>query len=116
MRIARTRTPALALGLLLACLATNALAADLFVSSQVGTSWGTGDGTGELDIVGIAGSGEDNDASPVYGAAFGIAVPLSDLMPYSMSLPSFDVPIWPGKALHCFGAAISTSRPTRARR
>ena len=103
MRIARTPTPVLVLGLLLV-LGQAAAAADLFVSTKVGTSWGQGDGTGELDIVGIAGSGTDDDASPVYGGAFGIAVPLSDLMPYSMSLPSFDVPIWPGKALHFRGS------------
>jgi opacity protein-like surface antigen len=104
MRIARNRTPALVLGLLLACCAQTALAADLFFATRVGTSWGTGEGTGELDLAGVGGSGEDKDASPLYGATFGIAVPLSDLMPYSMSLPSFDVPIWPGRAIHFTGS------------
>lgn len=103
MRIAQIPTPALILCVLLATLAQSVSAADLFVSTRVGTSWGAGDGTGALNI-GVGGSSEDSDASPVYGGAFGIAVPMSDIIPWSLRIPSVDVPIWPGKALHFPGS------------
>ena len=84
--------------------ASGAGAAELYLGLGTGFSSGTGDGTGSLDLVAVAGSGEDSDASPFYGGVFGVAVPLSDVIPWSMQVPSFDVPYWPGRAVHFSGS------------
>jgi opacity protein-like surface antigen len=95
LHIHRSIAALAALGLLLG--AGAAAAAELYASGHVGFSSGTGDGSGNNDLVGESGSGEDDDASPMYGGAFGIAVPLSQVV------PAFDLPYWPGRSLRING-------------
>lgn len=81
-----------------------ALAAELYLAGRVGISSGEGDGTGVIELgPPVVGSGSDDDSSPVYGTAFGVAVPLSDVVPWALRFPSFDVPYWPGHSLHFEG-------------
>jgi opacity protein-like surface antigen len=102
MRSARTLTRSLASLLAVLLVAQATLAAELYTAGRVGISNGEGDGTGriELDVVG---SGTDEDSSPIYGLALGTAVPLSDVIPWALRFPSFDVPYWPGRSLHFEG-------------
>ena len=93
--------PAL-LGLLALC-APAAQAADLYFAAGAGFSIAQADGTGSNELVSSV-SGDDDDSSPVYGGAFGVAVPLSDVFPWSLRIPSFDVPYWPGRAVHFTGS------------
>jgi hypothetical protein len=88
---------ALLAGPLLWLAAGVAHAAELYVSGDVGFSMGTGEGSGNNSLIGDSGSGDDGDASPMYGGAFGIAVPLSQ------AIPTFDVPYWPGRSLRING-------------
>jgi hypothetical protein len=85
-------------------LSTPALAADLYVSGVIGISNATGDTKFSTDLLPEASTGDDDDTSPVYGGAVGMAFPLSELMPWRLRIPSFDVPIWPGKAAHFEGS------------
>jgi opacity protein-like surface antigen len=91
--------------LLTTCLlAEAASAAELFVAGRVGISNGEADGTGLIDSgLVAAGSGSDDDSSPIYGTALGLAVPLSDVIPWALRFPSFDLPYWPGRSLHFEG-------------
>jgi len=91
--------------LLAGCLwAQSALAAELYLAGRVGISNGNADGTGVIELgPSVVGSGSDGDSSPVYGIAFGTAVPLSDVIPWALRFPSFDVPYWPGHSLHFEG-------------
>jgi hypothetical protein len=73
-------------------------AAELYASGHVGFSRVTGEGTGSNSLLGQSASGDDDDASPMYGGAFGIAVPLSQ------ALPTFDLPYWPGRAVRINGS------------
>jgi hypothetical protein len=82
-----------------------ARAADLYVAGQIGISSGEGDATSRVDFgPAVLGNDADKDASPLAGAALGIAVPLSDVIPWSLRFPSFDMPYWPGRALHFEGS------------
>jgi hypothetical protein len=84
------------LGILLG--AGAAPAAELYVSGLAGFSSGAGEGSGSNDLIGESGSGEDTDASPMYGGAFGVAVPLSQ------AVPTFDLPYWPGRSVRINGS------------
>jgi len=84
-------------------LATGVQAADLYFGGAAGFSNATADATGSDILSGGSFSGEDDDASPIYGGTLGIAVPLSDVIPWALRIPSFDIPIWPGKSLHVAG-------------
>jgi opacity protein-like surface antigen len=104
MRSPERKLPLAALALLTAVLgASAARAADLYFSAGLGISAATGDVDGSNDL-GISSSGSDDDSSPVYGGALGIAFPLSELMPWRMRIPSFDVPYFPGHSLHFSGS------------
>jgi len=84
--------------------AGTASAADLYLGLMAGFSNGTGDGTGTNDLQpGQKFSGEGEDSSPIYGGTLGIAVPLSDVIPWALRIPSFDIPVWPGKSWHIAG-------------
>ena len=87
----------------LAGAAPAARAADLYFSGGLGISAATGDIDGSNDL-GITSSDSDDDSSPVYGGAVGISFPLSELMPWRMRIPSFDVPYFPGRSLHFAGS------------
>jgi opacity protein-like surface antigen len=98
------RLPLAALALLAALAGAPAVrAADLYFSGGLGISAATGDIEGSNDL-GISSSGSDDDSSPVYGGAIGISFPLSELMPWRMRMPSFDVPYFPGRSLHFSGS------------
>ena len=84
--------------------ATLASAADLFVAGRAGFSNATGEGEGTNALVGPSLTGDDDDASPVYGGSLGVAVPLSDVVPWSMRIPAFDIPYWPGRSIHVSGS------------
>jgi hypothetical protein len=81
-----------------------AKAADLYFGGAAGFSNATGDATGSDSLTGFARSGEDDDATPIYGGSLGIAVPLSDVIPWALRIPSFDIPYWPGRSLHVKGS------------
>lgn len=87
----------------LALFAAPAPAADLYVSGVIGISSATGDTKFSQDLDNTF-SGSDDDTSPVYGGAIGMAFPLSELIPWRLRIPSFDVPVWPGKAAHFEGS------------
>lgn len=84
--------------------ASMAGAADVYFSGQAGFSNATGEGSGANALAGPSLVGEDDDASPVYGGALGLAVPLSDVVPWSIRIPAFDVPFWPGRSVHFAGS------------
>jgi opacity protein-like surface antigen len=90
-------TAATLVALALALGAGPAVAAELYASGHVGYSIGTGEGSGSNELVGQTGNGDDGDTSPMYGGAFGIAVPLSQ------AIPTFDLPYWPGRSLRING-------------
>jgi opacity protein-like surface antigen len=97
-------TPLAALSLLAAlAFAAPAGAADLYVTGGVGMSFGLGD-TKSKNVFNFDSTGNDDDTSPVYGGALGISFPLSELMPWRMRIPSFDVPYWPGRSAHFSGS------------
>ena len=103
MRSARILVPAAAL-LAIASWGATASAAELYMAGRIGISYGDADGKGVIELgPDVVGSGSDDDASPVYGLAFGTAVPLRDVFPWALRFPSFDVPYWPGRALHFEG-------------
>jgi hypothetical protein len=79
-------------------------AADLYVNAEFGISLGIGtnDVSNSIDP-GTPKSAESEDAAPVIGTGFGLAVPLYELFPWSMSIPRVEIPIWPGKALTMYG-------------
>jgi opacity protein-like surface antigen len=80
-----------------------ARAAELYFSGGLGISAARGDVDGTNDL-GISSSGSDDDSSPVYGGALGIAFPLTELVPWRLSIPSFDVPYFPGRSIHFAGS------------
>jgi opacity protein-like surface antigen len=84
-------------------LAGTAGAADLYIATGAGFSMADAEGDGSNELVSGV-SGDDDDSSPVYGGALGVAVPLSDVFPWSLRIPSFDVPYWPGRAIHFTGS------------
>ncbi|MGH0030110.1 MAG: outer membrane protein [Myxococcota bacterium] len=84
-------------------LSGSAGAADLYGSIRAGFSSANAEGSGTNALVGPSVSGDDDDASPVYGGALGVAVPLSDVVPWSLRIPSFDIPYWPGRSIHVSG-------------
>ena len=103
MRSARIPMGAAA-ALVIALWGAAAPAADLYFATRVGISKGDADGKGVVELgPDVVGSGSDTDTSPIYGAAFGTAVPLSDIFPWALRFPSFDVPYWPGRAIHFEG-------------
>jgi hypothetical protein len=75
-------------------------AADLYVNAEFGISLGIGtnDVSNSIDP-GTPKSTESEDAAPVIGTGFGLAMPLYEIFPWSMSIPRVEIPIWPGKAL-----------------
>lgn len=77
-------------------------AADLYTSFRAGFSNATAEGSGTNDLSGTD-SGDDDNSSPLYGGAFGVAVPLSDVLPWALRIPSFDIPYWPGRSVHVSG-------------
>lgn len=104
MRSVRILTRAVATLVASGLCAGSALAAELYLAGRVGISNGQGEGTGVIELgPSVIGSGSDDDSSPLYGTAFGVAVPLSDVIPWALRFPSFDVPYWPGRALHFEG-------------
>lgn len=104
MLIVRTLTcTAVMLGTL-GFLASAAGAADLYLAGRAGFSMASADGSGTNALAGPSLSGSDDDATPVYGGALGVAVPLSDVVPWSLRIPSFDIPYWPGRAIHVSGS------------
>lgn len=104
MRNARTLVRGIAILLAIGLWGANALAAELYFAGRVGISYGEADATGRIELgPDVVGSGSDDDASPVYGLALGTAVPLSDVIPWALRFPSFDIPYWPGRALHFEG-------------
>lgn len=100
----RTLTSLAAILCALVAIAGAAGAADLYVSGAAGFSNGTADGNGSNELVNSPLTGEDDDSTPVYGGSLGVAVPLSDVFPWSLRIPSFDVPYWPGRAIHFSGS------------
>ena len=78
-------------------------AAELYFAGTAGFSNGSGEGSGTNDLLSQSFSGDDDDASPIFGGSLGIAVPLSDVIPWALRIPSFDIPIWPGRSLHVTG-------------
>ena len=104
MRMLRTLTSTAAILGTLGILASPAGAADLYFAGRAGFSNGTASGNGTNMLVGPSLKGDDGDSSPVYGGALGVAVPLSDVIPWSLRIPSFDVPYWPGRAMHVSGS------------
>jgi opacity protein-like surface antigen len=101
----RSDRRALAALLLLAPLSLPAVAsaADLYLSGGVGISAATGD-TRSTNSLDVNSHGSDDDTSPVYGGAIGMSVPLSELVPWRMRIPSFDIPYFPGHSLHVAGS------------
>ena len=101
----RSDRPPLATLLLVAALALPAAAraADLYVSGGIGISAATGD-TKATNNLNVNSSGSDDDTSPVYGGAIGVALPLSELIPWHMRIPSFEIPYFPGRSLHVAGS------------
>jgi hypothetical protein len=92
------------LALLGATLAPPAVhAADLYLSGSLGMSMATGD-VKSSNTLNIDSSGSDDDSSPVYGGALGVSFPLSELLPWRMRIPSFDVPYFPGHSVHFSGS------------
>jgi opacity protein-like surface antigen len=81
-----------------------AAAAELYFGGAAGFSVGTGEASGFDSLTMTTGKGEDDDASPIYGGTLGIAVPLSDVIPWALRFPSFDVPYWPGRHIHVEGS------------
>lgn len=77
-------------------------AADLYTSFRAGFSDATIEASGSNELSGTT-SGEDDNSSPLYGGAVGVAVPLSDVLPWALRIPSFDVPYWPGRSVHVSG-------------
>jgi hypothetical protein len=76
----------------LACLAAmgsapTARAGDLFAEGHLGISWGDGETSGSTSVA-VNPSGSDVDGSPVYGATFGLAFPMNEMLP-----PAWDVPL-----------------------
>lgn len=88
----------------LAAGASGAWAADLYVGGIAGFSNAVGKGSGSNPLIGSFPGGDDKDSSPLYGGTLGIAVPLSDVLPWAMRIPSFDIPYWPGHSLHVEGS------------
>ena len=79
-------------------------AADLYLGGAAGFSNATGDASGSNVLTGGTAAGDDDDASPLYGGSLGIAVPLSDVIPWALRIPSFDIPYWPGRSIHVTGS------------
>lgn len=104
MRSAHIRQAIASAGLLALGVAAGAHAADLYASGAAGFSYASGSGSARNDLIGAGASGDDEDASPLYGGALGIAVPLSDVIPWALRIPSFDVPYWPGRSLRVEGS------------
>lgn len=100
----RALTSVAATACTLAGFATTAGAADLYLAGNTGFSMGDIDGSGTNPLIGPALTGSDDDDTPVYGGALGVAVPLSDVFPWSLRIPSFDVPYWPGRSIHFTGS------------
>lgn len=84
-------------------LAGPASAADLYLGLRTGYSLATAEASGFNDLVGPS-SGEDDNSSPLYGGSLGVAVPLSDVIPWSLRIPSFEIPYWPGRGIHVSGS------------
>lgn len=87
---------ALAVGALLAVPLT-AAAADLFLRGDVGISAARGAAGGFNTFVPFVNGGSDEDSSPVYGGALGVAIPLNAAIPLRLRIPACGVPYWPGR-------------------
>lgn len=78
-------------------------AAELYLSGDIGVSFGSGDGKGFIIPVGSIDKGSSEDASPVYGGSLGISFPLNQALPWRWRSPEVRIPYWPGRALEFGG-------------
>lgn len=76
---------------------------ELYVKGDIGVSFGTGDATGRNDGLSRSDSGEDEDASPVYGVALGVRFALNRALPWRWRTPEMRLPYWPGRHIECGG-------------
>jgi len=72
---------------------------ELYLRGDIGISFGTGDADGSHDFLATPDSGEDDDASPVYGVAAGVSFPMNRALPWRWRTPALRIPYWPGKAI-----------------
>lgn len=94
-----------AVGLAATCwVAAPAPAAELYLAGDIGISSISGDGNGFNELAGLSNAGEGSDASPVYGAALGVAFPLGAAVPWGARIPGFSIPYWPGHSLDFAGS------------
>jgi len=76
---------------------------ELYFKGDIGVSFGTGDATGRNDGLARTNSGEDEDASPVYGVALGVRFAMNRALPWRWRTPEMRIPYWPGRHIECGG-------------
>ena len=92
-------------------LAAPAGAAELYVRGDIGVSYGEVDASGYNEPVDTTNDGSSDDASPIYGAALGVAFELDDALPWRWRTPEVRIPYWPGRALE-FGGSEESRFPS----
>lgn len=90
MRITRAVAAATAAGCAFLSAGT-ALAANLYLTPEVGFLGGFADAIGDEDRSPLALGGKDQDWSPGAGIALGIAVPMDEIVPWDVGLPDWDL-------------------------
>ena len=73
---------------------------ELYFRGDIGISFSTGDVSGFNIPLDQTNSGEDDDASPVFGVAVGATFPLNRAMPWRWRAPRMRIPYWPGRVLY----------------
>lgn len=66
----------------------------IYVSGDVGYSIGKGDVSGSNTFTPFSLTGDDDDVSPLMGAALGVEIPMYDIVPWRMP-GKFQLPAWP---------------------
>ena len=76
-------------------------AAELFVAGDLGISSATGESSSFNSIApgNQFSSGDNSDSSQVWGGGFGMAVPMSALLPWRLNIPRVEIPYWPGRRI-----------------
>jgi len=89
-KLARSRSAAAILTILLSLAASSATAGELYLSGHLGISGGFADSGGSTPF--FDNTGSDSDSSPSYGLVFGLEAPMNEPLPESWQ---DDLPNWP---------------------